>query len=230
MALLENDAKTANAERAKKPAHQHVYQQLRDSILFGNFTPGQALTIQGLIDATGAGMTPIREALRRLTAEGAVLMLNNRRMTVPILSRAQAQELLFLREMLEPELTRRAAQHITADDISRLRSIDDALNKTIKHGDVHGYLRRNYEFHRTLYSRSQAPIIATTVDGLWLRFGPSLREACGRVGTANLPDQHAEILNALNRNDAEAAATATRDDVAQGTQLYLMARDSIDGK
>ena len=69
-----------------------------------------------------------------------------------------------------------------------------------------------------------------TVNGLWLRFGPSLRKVCGRVGTANLPDCHAEILTALEHRDVDAAVTATANDVAQGTQLYLMSSDSIDVK
>ena len=230
MALLENDAVQSAAKLAKTPAHQHVYSQLRDAILFGQFAPGQPLTIQGLTEATGAGMTPIREALRRLTAEGAVEMLGNRRMTVPVLSRVEAEELLFLRRMLEPELTRRAAPFVTKADIAELREIDDSLNATIQHGDVNGYLRQNYLFHSRLYARSNAPIIIATVNGLWLRFGPSLRKVCGRVGTANLPDCHAEILTALEHRDVDAAVTATANDVAQGTQLYLMSSDSIDVK
>ena len=228
MALLENDAIQGTEERVKTPVHQHVYAQLRDAILFGHFAPGQPLTIQGLTNTIGAGMTPIREALRRLTAEGAVQMLSNRRMTVPVLSRIEAEELLFLRKMLEPELTRRAAPCVSKKDIDDLRDIDTTLNTMIQRGDVTGYLRQNYLFHSRLYARANAPVILATVNGLWLRFGPSLREVCGRIGTANLPDCHAEILDALERRETEAAAAATANDVAQGTHLYLMGRDSID--
>lgn len=53
---------------AKRPEHQAVYRQIRDMIMFGILVPGQAVTIQGLVDLIGGGMTPVREAIRRLTA------------------------------------------------------------------------------------------------------------------------------------------------------------------
>ena len=61
------------------------------------------------------------------------------------------------------------------------------------------------------------PIIAATVDRLWLRFGPSLRVVCGRFGTLNLPDKHADLLTALENGDIAAAAQAMAGDVEQGT-------------
>ena len=55
----------------KIPTHEVTYGHLRDMVLTGGLAPGQAVTIQGLIHDLGAGMTPVREAIRRLTAEGA---------------------------------------------------------------------------------------------------------------------------------------------------------------
>ena len=57
----------------KIPTHEVTYARLRDMILFGLLEPGAPVTIQGLINDLGAGMTPVREALRRLAAEGALL-------------------------------------------------------------------------------------------------------------------------------------------------------------
>ena len=54
----------------KVPSHELTYVRLRDMVLFGTLAPGQPVTIQGLISDLGAGMTPVREAIRRLTAEG----------------------------------------------------------------------------------------------------------------------------------------------------------------
>lgn len=224
--LLENSADTGS----KVPVHQHVYQRLREGLLFGDYAPGQALTIQGLVDRTGAGMTPVREALRRLTSEGAVEMLGNRRLMVPRLTRARAEEVLFLRSSLEPELCRRAAATLTAQDIGALRATDAELNRAIALGDVPGYLRHNYRFHAALFACAGAPVISGIVDRLWLCFGPSMRVVCGRFGTMNLPDKHAEILAALDRGDADAAARAMREDVEQGMKLILEFSDSIDAE
>ncbi len=70
------------------------------------------------------------------------------------------------------------------------------------------YLEQNYRFHKHIYSIAQAPILTDMADGLWLRFGPSLRVVCGRFGTQNLPDKHKELLAAMHARDAEAAAEA----------------------
>ena len=79
------------------PTHELVYRQLRDMVLFGDLVPGQAVTIQGLTQYLSAGMTPVREALRRLIAEGALEAQGNRRISVPRLTRANVDELIFAR-------------------------------------------------------------------------------------------------------------------------------------
>ncbi|MEP5731427.1 MAG: GntR family transcriptional regulator [Sulfitobacter sp.] len=203
---------------AKMPAHQAVYAKLRVMILFGDLAPGQAVTIQGLTETLNVGMTPVREALRRLVAEGALTLQDNRRVSVPALSQSCAQELGFMRKTLEPELASRAARRMTPDILTSLKRFDDDLNHAIAQGDVGGYLTHNYRFHALIYDTAAAPIIAATVDRLWLRFGPSLRVVCGRFGTSNLPDRHQDLLDAFQQRDAKAAATAMAEDVMQGVQ------------
>jgi DNA-binding GntR family transcriptional regulator len=200
----------------KVPAHQHVYEKLRSQILFGDLAPGQAVTIQGLIATLGAGMTPVREALRRLIAEGALVHQGNRRVSVPVLSSDCLQELGFMRQTLEVELARRAAQRMSTETLETLKQIDDALNLAILRGDIGEYLTRNYQFHATIFHSADAPIMSETVARLWLRFGPSLRVVCGRFGTSNLPDKHADLLDAFATKDPEAAAKAMAEDVGQG--------------
>lgn len=200
------------------PAHEKVYREMRDLLLFGEFAPGQAITIQGICDALGAGMTPVREAIRRLTAEGALVFLGNRRVVVPSLTVSHVNELIFARQAIEPQLVVRATERATDSTIEELAKIDGALDVAIERGDVRTYLEQNYRFHARLYSMAEAPILSALADGLWLRFGPSLRVVCGRVGTQNLPDQHHEALDAMRAGDAQGAAKAMREDVIQGME------------
>lgn len=200
----------------KTPAHQRVYEQLRTKILFGELAPSQAITIQGLTEELNAGMTPVREALRRLIAQGALTHQGNRRVSVPVLDINGVEELGFMRKTLEPELTRRAVLRMDDQTVAALGTCDDGLNRAIDTGDVGGYLTHNYRFHKMIYEGADAPIMAATVDRLWLRFGPSLRVVCGRFGTSNLPDKHKELLKALSRRDADIAAQAMAEDVEQG--------------
>ena len=213
-------SRTAGAQKdgtAKPPAHEVVYHQLRDLVLFGELAPGDAVTIQGLVQTLGAGMTPVREAIRRLIAEGALRFQGNRRVSVPTLTADELSEIEFLRKTVESQLTARAVQRVTDADIDTLSQIDAALDTAILNGDVRGYLSGNYQFHMTLYARADAPILLGVAEQLWLRFGPSLRVVCGRFGTENLPDQHKELLTALRSGDTDAATRAMVEDVVQGT-------------
>lgn len=214
--MLKNSSQDAGTRFMKQPAHQAVYEHLRDQILFGELAPGQAVTIQGLTEQLDAGMTPVREAIRRLTSDGALNMMGNRRVIVPELTEDCLEELEYMRQSLEPQLARRAIQHITDDDIDALKQLDDSLNIAIEMGDIGAYLKQNYGFHAALYALARAPIIAATVDRLWLQFGPSLRVVCGRYGTLNLPDKHADLLSALQSGDGDAAERAMVGDVQQG--------------
>lgn len=207
-----------NADPIRLPVHELVYRTLRDQVLFGEFEPGQPVTIQGLTEALDVGMTPVREALRRLTAEGALEFLGNRRIAVPVLNPAAIDELTIARKALEPELAHRAAQRATPEDVARLTQIDQRLDAAIRRGDVRHYLVENHSFHADLNALAQAPILTEMVDRLWLRFGPSLRVVCGQFGTRNLPDRHKDVLAALASNDGAAAADAMMGDVAQGME------------
>ena len=88
----------------KIPSHEVTYGRLRDMILFGRLQPGQPVTIQGLVRELDAGMTPVREAIRRMTAEGALLPQGNRRVAVPELTPALLDQLAFVRLTVEPKL------------------------------------------------------------------------------------------------------------------------------
>lgn len=221
--MLNKSLNTSPTRAEKIPTHQAVFLQLREAILFGDLKPGQAVTIQGLTAMLDAGMTPVREGLRRLVSQGALEMHGNRRVTVPELSESAVSELEFMRLALEPELTRRFAIKATAENIRTLRSIDDQLNVAIQMGDVPGYLRRNHAFHAAIYSGANAPIMAEAADRLWLRFGPSLRVVCGRFGTQNLPDKHHELLQALAAGDVALATEAMIGDIQQGMVQILSA-------
>ncbi len=194
--------------------------------MYGDLIPGQPVTIQGLTDSLGVGMTPVREAIRRLISDGALVFQGNRRVSVPLLSGDDVQQMIFARKSIESELSRRATANLKSRDIDQLERIDLRLDRTIADGDVGGYLRLNHAFHEMLYSYANAPILNDLADRLWLRFGPSLRVVCGRFGTRSLPDRHKDIIAALRAQDADKAARATAQDIEQGMELMVGALDS----
>ena len=203
----------------KMPEHQAVYETLRDRILLGKFAPGQPMTMQGLAEMLGVGMTPVREAIRRLTSESALETLGNRRVIVPVLTQEQLNDIYFLRLTVEPELVSRAVKNVTKQHVKEFSKIDAEVDDAINVGDVSGYLERNKAFHFGIYALADSPILMRVVQSLWLQVGPSLRVVCGRYGTANLPDKHSEVLQAFLDGNAEAAGAAMREDLEQGIML-----------
>ena len=166
-------------------------------ILLGRFAPGQPLTIKGLADALNGGMTPAREAIRRLVSENALKTLGNRRVALPLLDQSALEDIYMLRLEIAPKLTSRAVKNIPRQIIDRLLVIDEAVNMAIAIGDVGACLERNYAFHFGIYKLADSPVLLRMAQMLWLQVGPSLRIICGRFGTANLLDKHPDILSAL---------------------------------
>lgn len=203
-------------ERRKIPSHEVTYARLRDMILFGELQPGQPVTIQGLIGDLDAGMTPVREAIRRLMAEGALLPQGNRRVTVPRLTLPILEQVAFARLSIEPHLAALACPHLTDARIAALTAMDAQVDGAIRAASVHDYLQSNHAFHFALYELSQAAVLLDIARSLWLRFGPSLRVVCARFGTLSLPDQHEAALAAMRAGDARALAAAVERDIAQG--------------
>jgi DNA-binding GntR family transcriptional regulator len=205
-----------DAESRKIPSHEVTYARLRDMILYGHLAPGAPVTIQGLIADLGAGMTPVREAIRRLTAEGALLPQGNRRVAVPEMSAAMLEQVAFARLAIEPNLAARAADRLTTSEINRLEAIDAKVNQAIEAGKLTDYLAANHAFHFALYEAADAPVLLDLARSLWLRAGPSLRAVIDRFGRETAPDLHREALAAMRNRDAKGLAAAIERDIQQG--------------
>ena len=207
-----------DGDSRKIPTHEVTYARLRDMILFGHLAPGAAVTIQGLVADLGAGMTPVREAIRRLTAEGALEPQGNRRVSVPRMSAEMLEQVAFARLTIEPKLAEMAARNLTPDLIALLQSLDNQVDVAIRAGDISAYLEANHAFHFCLYEASSAPVLVDMARSMWLRFGPSLRVVCARSGREALPDRHLEALAAMRAGDGGALQAAIERDIAQGIE------------
>lgn len=206
------------AETRKVPTHEVTYLRLREMVLYGVLAPGQPVTIQGLIRDLDAGMTPVREAIRRLTAEGALILHDNRRVSVPRMTPALLDQLVHVREAVEPRLAELACPHVTPALLARLEEIDHGIEPAIRASDAQTYLRLNHAFHFALYEAAGATVLEDIARSVWLRFGPSLRVILSRYISLGLPDRHAEALAAMRAGDAQALAVAIREDIAQGVE------------
>jgi DNA-binding GntR family transcriptional regulator len=203
------------------PAHERVYRTLRTRVMHGQIEPGQALTLRGVAGEFGVSMTPAREAVRRLVAEGALKLSASGRVSTPELSNDRIEELAALRALLEPELATRALPRAHAALIDRMAAINGVIDETIVKGDASGYVRSNLEFHRTLYLRAQAPAMLALIETVWLQAGPTMRMLYERLQRRQASDNHRKIIAALRAGDEPGLRLAIRMDVTQGLRMLV---------
>ncbi|WP_244534522.1 GntR family transcriptional regulator [Hyphomicrobium sp. CS1GBMeth3] len=207
---------SADRSQIAVTTHESVYRGLRDRILFGGFLPGSAVTLRGLAEDLGVSPMPIREAVRRLIAERALKMQDNRRVLVPPMTSEAFEQIVFARKALEPELAARAMDHIGPAELRRIITHDKAVDRAMAAGDVHGYMENNFRFHFAIYKHAHADTLLALVESIWLQFGPFMRMAYNRWGTSDLEDQHQAAIAALERRDRKALRSAIAADVSQG--------------
>ncbi|EEW24500.1 GntR family transcriptional regulator [Rhodobacter ferrooxidans] len=196
--------------------HERLYRALRAQVMHGEMAPGQALTLRGLAKTFGVSMTPAREAVRRLVAEGAFSLSSSGRVATPELSADRIEELAALRALLEPELASRALPRAHFALIDRLAAINAANAEAVVKQDAVAYIRTNLEFHRTLYLRAQAPAMLAMTETVWLQLGPTMRALYARLQRREPPQHHRAILAALRAGDDPGLRLAIRTDVTQG--------------
>lgn len=200
-------------------AHDRVYRGLRTRIMLGQIAPGQALTLRGIGREFDVSMTPAREAVNRLVAEGALSMSTSGRVATPELSNERIEELAALRALIEVELASRALPRAHMALIERLQTINASIGDVVSNRDAVGYIRTNLEFHRTLYLRAQAPAMLAMAETVWLQLGPTMRALYGRLRRSEPPQYHRLIIAALKAGDEPGLRLAVRSDVTQGLRM-----------
>lgn len=210
---------------ARQTVQEVVYQRLRLALMAGQFDPGQALTISFLAELFGTSHMPVREALRRLTAENALETTTTGSTKVPVATRARLDDICDARTLVESAATARAA---AGTDAAFLRALEHNLGEHVsagRDGRIPAMLQRNQEFHFLIYRASGSEALVHLIESLWLRFGPYLRmlsEHLERHGghEDDYTRHHRRIIDALSARDAQAASRHMEEDI-RATQHLL---------
>jgi DNA-binding GntR family transcriptional regulator len=201
-----------------------AYEQLRHALRSGQLRPGQPITVRGLARALGISLTPAREAMGRLSAEGVLAEGPNRTVLVRRLTQRDYQELMTIRLALEPIAAAHAVEHVSQADLSELQALQDELREAHADCDYKHVLRCNENFHFLLYRKSGMPTLVQLLEGLWLRIGPTLRflhESTFAADSWPGDTNHRDILAALARRDTGQVAQAVRKDLEDGSARLL---------
>lgn len=200
MSALPRPALTKNA---------YVYEELRRRILAGELTQGQSISQEQLAAELGVSTTPLREALRRLDAEGLVNLDAHRDARVTRLNAEEARSLFEIREKLDPLAAKLAATRRTDADVS---AIESALKDLEPLSTSTGFesLLVHRAFHRSVYTASHNPLLSSLLEGLWDK-----ADRYRQVGLQSKPDsaedrervrrEHIAIAESVISGDAREA-------------------------
>jgi DNA-binding GntR family transcriptional regulator len=221
---------SATPDPGRDTLQQRVYHALARGLMGGMFTPGEAVSLRTLAARLGTSAMPVREAVGRLIAERALVMLPNRSVIVPRMSRERFIELSRTRQKLEGMLAEMACVKASKPDIEALARINDGLRQALIDDDPRGAMTGNMVFHFALYEFAGSHVALPMVEGLWLQAGPFV------ALSAKLPNirwtlrHHVRLLAALRSRDAKAARQAIEDDIEESLQELLKKADFEDGK
>ncbi|KQQ89743.1 GntR family transcriptional regulator [Arthrobacter sp. Leaf137] len=194
-----------------------AYSELRQMILSGALAPGSRISQYELAENMRMSITPLREAIRRLSSEGLIIMDTHRDSRVASMSAAEARELLEVRLSLEPSATELAASRRTQADIEAMRAASEKLLPVTR---VWGEdaINAHREFHRAVYAASHNATLIKLLDDLWdksdryRRIGLELPSG-DEPRTIDL-NQHHKILELITAGDGPGAAELARTHIA----------------
>ena len=200
--------------RAHQSLQDETYATLRRWLSLGRFVPGERLRIHALAEQLGVGEMPVRAALVRLAGESALVNLPNRGVVVPQLTRAQFDDVLNVRVMLEGQAASLAATRLAAGDLARLDALCAQMAEALEQNKRARYLDTNEDFHLVLYRASGSPLLVDLIETVWLQVGPIsnlLFEDASFARTLN--DAHEGLMRRLKRRDAEGVRRAIERDL-----------------
>ncbi|MFT3728939.1 MAG: GntR family transcriptional regulator [Terricaulis sp.] len=196
-----------------------IYAELRARLVTGRMAPGHELSTRSLAQELGVSQTPVRDALSRLAADGALEIRAKRRVRVPAMTPERFDDLLRCRLLLEPEAAARALPFIDVARLEKLREVDAAIDAAIVAHDADGYMTNNHAFHFTLYRAQDGRTMTQLIDTLWLQFGPFMRLVYTQLPTKIVNDRHQEAIAAVVAKDAGALRAAIAADISEGMDL-----------
>ncbi len=201
--------------------NDQIYQNLKWSLIIGEYTPGSVLSIRSLATKMGTSAMPVREALSRLASERLLLSSANRSYRVAELEPKRVADQFFVRARLEGIATSLAVPNLTTRQIDQLGELAKMMVQDIESDDNENYIIRNYNFHFSIYAAAGNDELFWTIERLWAQTGPFLAQV---VRDQDMPEDwqilHTEIAKAIRARDAGYAAQLIEKDISWSTNTF----------
>jgi len=189
--------------------------------MIGRHKPGQPFSLRPLAARLGTSPMPIREAVSRLIAERALILLPNRKVIVPWMTRERFTELSRARQLLEGRVAEIACRRITPELLTELARINAVIKKCLARKEIGRALAQNLDFHLTLYNASQVDVMLSMIEMLWRQAGPFIALSPDLPGVRWTARYHDEIIKALKVRSLSKTRRAVQRDIEDTLQELL---------
>lgn len=183
---------------------EELLEKIREKIITGVYPDGESLTEVKLAGEYGTSRTPIREALRRLEAEGLVITTHNKGSVAHTLTAEEISDVFNIRIRVESMAAYLAAKNITPEKIEELKAVQKALEENS--GADNGLQQTDSRFHDIIYEAACSFPVKRVLQGMssnirFVRYESLKNEGRAQQAAA----EHAAILEAIVKGDAELA-------------------------
>lgn len=148
-----------------------AYSWLRQRILSQECMPGHRLVLSSIATSLGMSVVPVREALRRLEAEGLVRFQRNIGAQVAMIDPSEYRSTMEVLGLLEGKATAVSAARLRPHDLDRARAINQEMEAMLDDLDPAHFTALNHDFHRTLACRCDNRRLSELVEAEWGRLG-----------------------------------------------------------
>lgn len=202
----------SRVERRFRSLTRLLAEELKTAIITGKLVPGERLSEEKLASSLNVGQVPLREALRRLEAEGYITFLSNQEVVVSKPTMEDLQEYYTIASVLEGLAARLAVERAQPDELSRLRELHQLLKEAYQKRDLSRYYEANSNFHHFIAEIARNERLYRLIE----RMRQEIQKT--RILSLHLPQrldysmrEHDQILDAfLKKNPELAEATVVK--------------------
>jgi DNA-binding GntR family transcriptional regulator len=197
------DQSFSPALHERRTVADYVAETLRDAIIAGQFEDGEELNQVKLAEMFNVSRVPIREAMRRLEAEGLISAEAHRRAVVVGFDKDRIAEIFEIRAMLESFALQRAATKLDSAQIAELRRLCEEADEVEDHEE---WLEHNHRFHQALLAPSGSTTALTLVEQLSRQVERYIRRS-GRSlhRPREAGEEHRQLVNSLEEGNVDEA-------------------------
>jgi len=210
---------------AVKTLRQEVYDQLRDKIISAEILPGQTISLRELAQKFGVSLMPVREALWQLESERIIVIESNKRIQVNTLTAKEMEEALRLRLLLESTAVERACDLRPEEAVPKVKRLLDGMEASVDRPKI--FMRRNTQFHFSIYSYADSPLLLAILNGLWARVFPYVfTHAISTQHNIQVMKFHRKMFQGFAERNKKKITEALREDLGAAADIIIPALES----